>query len=321
MEPTQADVARSAGVSQATVSLALRGHPRISAGTRRRIEEAATRLGYRLNPWYSQMAGRRTGQGLTTVAYLHGHDRDEIRDDGFFSALRAHGSDYGFRVDPIAIRGYASLRVNQILRTRGIRAVLLAQTNPSSPDFDLRLEHHSIVQIGWNKKQPLYHRVIADLEEAPARCLKAAIAAGCRHIALLVPLADGSESDRKLLRASHGSAQVTVGATVRVLACSRRLAEMRRALDELVRDPQVDAVVISGGKALHRLSGNQPLLPREGVHLWDMVDAEGPVPGLRIPIAAIAQVALRRLRSKLSLNEIGPPSIPETIAIPMDWHE
>jgi DNA-binding LacI/PurR family transcriptional regulator len=49
-QPTMAEVAKVVGVSKNTVSLALRGSPRISEATRKRIAEAAETLGYRLNP-------------------------------------------------------------------------------------------------------------------------------------------------------------------------------------------------------------------------------------------------------------------------------
>lgn len=44
--PTSHDIAREAGVSQPTVSRALRGDPRVAAATARRVRQTALRLGY-----------------------------------------------------------------------------------------------------------------------------------------------------------------------------------------------------------------------------------------------------------------------------------
>jgi DNA-binding LacI/PurR family transcriptional regulator len=60
--PTSRDVARLAGVSQATVSYALTGSAKISAETRARVLDAAERLGYRPNLAARSMRTRRTGR-------------------------------------------------------------------------------------------------------------------------------------------------------------------------------------------------------------------------------------------------------------------
>ena len=47
---TLQDIARRAGVSKMTVSLALRGHPHAAAATRDRLRRLAKEMGYRPNP-------------------------------------------------------------------------------------------------------------------------------------------------------------------------------------------------------------------------------------------------------------------------------
>ena len=55
------DVARRAGVSTATVSRALRGHPNVTEPTRRRVRDAAEALRYVANPNASRLASGRSG--------------------------------------------------------------------------------------------------------------------------------------------------------------------------------------------------------------------------------------------------------------------
>ena len=54
------DVARTAGVSVATVSRALRGLPNVAPATRSRVEEIATRLSYRPDPAATRLASGRS---------------------------------------------------------------------------------------------------------------------------------------------------------------------------------------------------------------------------------------------------------------------
>src|ERR1043165_9736365 len=60
---TLQDIARRAGVSKMTVSLALRGHPHAAAATRDRLRQLANEMGYRPNPLIvANMALLRTGR-------------------------------------------------------------------------------------------------------------------------------------------------------------------------------------------------------------------------------------------------------------------
>jgi len=60
--PTSHDVALEAGVSQPTVSRALRGDPRVTEATRRRVLQAAERLGYVTSDRGRSLSTRRTSR-------------------------------------------------------------------------------------------------------------------------------------------------------------------------------------------------------------------------------------------------------------------
>jgi LacI family transcriptional regulator len=68
--PTSHDVARRAGVSQPTVSRALRDDPNVSEETRRLVREAAAELGYILSRRGRSLSTRRTGQIGVVVSDL-----------------------------------------------------------------------------------------------------------------------------------------------------------------------------------------------------------------------------------------------------------
>lgn len=59
--PTQADVARVAGVSRQVVSLVVRDDPRVAPSTREKVEEALKALAYRPNSAARTLAARRSG--------------------------------------------------------------------------------------------------------------------------------------------------------------------------------------------------------------------------------------------------------------------
>jgi DNA-binding LacI/PurR family transcriptional regulator len=85
-----ADVARLAGVSPATASRALGGHPHVAAATRERVRRIADELSYVVSPDASRLAGGRTGRVAVLVPHLSRWYFATLV-DGLAQSLRAAG--------------------------------------------------------------------------------------------------------------------------------------------------------------------------------------------------------------------------------------
>jgi LacI family transcriptional regulator len=102
--PTMNDVARRAGVSQATVSLVLNGSPgaRFSAFTRNRVTRAAAELGYQFT---RRGARRPPAEQQTVIAFI----ADELTSDPWmalaFEGAREKALEYGYVVCLNVVRG------------------------------------------------------------------------------------------------------------------------------------------------------------------------------------------------------------------------
>lgn len=83
--PTAYDVAERAGVSQPTVSKALRGHPSISKATRDRVSEAARAIGYQVNRSAARLRSNKTHTIALVVLCHKAHGTVEV--SPFFQSL------------------------------------------------------------------------------------------------------------------------------------------------------------------------------------------------------------------------------------------
>ena len=104
--PSMQSIAKRAGVSCQTVSLALRNHPKISVETRTRIQKLADQLGYCPDPFVSSLMARiqsgKPVKQLGTLAFINSFTPSDNRRHSsiyteFFEGAAERSRQCGYR--------------------------------------------------------------------------------------------------------------------------------------------------------------------------------------------------------------------------------
>ena len=197
------DVARAAGVSKNTVSLALRNDPQIPAATRQRIARIADRLNYRKNPVVGHlMAQLRTGimtGHKATLAILNANpEADAFRAHPtiptYVEGCRRRAAQQGYGLDEFWL-GDPRLdgeKLNRILLTRGIRGALvvgLMNDNRLPARFRATWETFPCVVTGVRTHDPALSFACTDHHVLAMRATENALRLGYRRPALVLDAA------------------------------------------------------------------------------------------------------------------------------------
>jgi len=143
---TMREVAAVAGVSLATVSRVLNRHPHIDAATRRKVEAALKKTGYRVDPALRAIAScrwqdRRTKDG-EVIAWLDFATPPTVPPP----AARASAEREGYRLEHFRAAGITpAKRLGDILYHRGISGLVLANTAATPRLVDFPWERFAMV--------------------------------------------------------------------------------------------------------------------------------------------------------------------------------
>jgi len=182
------DIARLAGVSESTVSRALKDSPMIAASTRERIRRLAEEAGYTVNPVASSLRSRQTG--VITVGVPLVHEREPHLVDPFMMTMLAHLADtladrgYNMLLSKIAVHQDDWLRrLQQPGRSDGV--ILIGQSLEHAAINDAA--RAGIPLVAWGAKLPAqkYPVVGTDNRLGGRLATERLLSQGCRRIVFL----------------------------------------------------------------------------------------------------------------------------------------
>ena len=196
---TMRDVAREAGVNLSSVSRALRNDPQVSIATRTRIQKLAKKMGYRPNPLVqalaAQVRGNRRGPRPATIALLDCRPSEgggELQ--GYRAGAMHRATDMGYSIEEISLREFEGpvSRINSVLRTHGIRGLVVLPQEGTTSLAELRLDQLATVTIGHTLNPPGVNRAAPHCLRNMQIALAGLQSSGRRRIGLCMRAAEQS---------------------------------------------------------------------------------------------------------------------------------
>ncbi len=165
-------IAELAGVSHATVSLALKQHPRISEATRQRIAIIAKEIGYSPNAELSQVmhATRKRRPDKPVIALVTGGAtpspwETQIFMKRFYEAVMERADELGYQIEEFWVNapGMNAKRLSQIFRARNTSGLIVPPLFPClGKRLPFSVEGLAVAVCGRVFWKPELHRAQAD---------------------------------------------------------------------------------------------------------------------------------------------------------------
>lgn len=190
------DVAREAGVSMMTVSLALRGHSKISEATAERVRKIAEQMGYRPNPLVSALVSdirsRYKMKSPPVIGFVSSYKErskwwvNEVSRSYYDGAkARAEKLGFGFELFEMAANDMTPKRLNKILIYRKVCGLICGPVPNNGANLVLDWEAFPAVALGYSMKNPAIHRITHNHYQSMTLTLERLTELGYKRIGML----------------------------------------------------------------------------------------------------------------------------------------
>lgn len=328
------DIADKAGLSKATVSLALRNHSCIPPQTRARIQALAEQMGYRPNPLVSalmtyQRASQPSRPTHLTIAIVMNFSRStsgwkHYLSEDLLASAAARTRQLGYHVEEFWQRDLklTGKRLSSIFYARNIPGVIIAPLPASHGHLRLDWSNFAAVAIGHSLLRPPLHRVTTNRFMAMRGAIRELRRMGYQRFGLAMEQNQDARVDHQW-GAAFAWEQERARASDRTTPFlaeepdwnERRFAKwFKSSRPEIVLgyDQRIVAWLKNLGKAVPDDVGF--------AHLWNP-DRSGQFAGIYHNPPAIGAAAVDFVVGMIQRNERGLPDAPQTLMLEAFWQD
>jgi PAS domain S-box-containing protein len=340
---TLATIAKRMGCTVATVSMALRGHPRISEGTRRRVQVLAREVGYRPDPHLGKLmhilrSARRT-RGIHATLYALTDAPEGGEPLGYRRVLksaRAAAEALGYRLEVGRVDSADPWSLQKRMHDQGVEGVLVLPSLPTTGwDAVLDWRAFAVVSAQAGIPNPVADSVRPDWKGAVDIALAEVAASGRYRVAAIVCETANAASDGEILWRLQWLKRDGL-ADIAVRQISGRFSHPGPArkhtpssiqcrpdpgpeLRDWLNDSQADALITTDEATAEWL---QRSLKHRRMHVVVLDRREGSrFDGVEQPWEAVGRLAVEQLNRKIQAGLKGLPEEPVAMTIRGCWRQ
>ena len=329
---SQRDLARMAGVSHTTISLALRNDPSISKELRNRIQSIAAQHNYQPDPALAVLNAYRLGKNITpfqgNIAWIINFEHKEdwrrmLQTEGYFEGARKRAQELGYNLEEfwIGAPDLTPKRATQILATRGVRGIIVAPL-PTAGEIDLDWSQFSSVVLGYSLTNPKLHMVMNHQSRNMRIVVRRLHDMGYRRIGFAMPQSVDERIDHSYLSGFMIEQYILPDSACKIpFMLSENFDE--KSFNAWFDENKPD-VVISSASSIYQviewLNKKNLRIPKDiGVALAALPFGDTLISGISENVHLIGAMAVDAVVAMIHRNEVGIPSQPTRTLIQGIW--
>ncbi len=325
---TLRSLAELCGVSSATASRALSGHPNVRPDVRERVTALAREHGYTRNQLVSALMahvrGDRTSHFIGNLAVVHVPSPKQPKilpmQQRIIDGASGRARELGFQLDTFSLGagGTGPATLARVLQARGVLGVIFLQPNSNDTTAGFPWEHFASLQIDYDSPDLVQHTVSLDHHFTLVSALARLRTLGYRRAGLFI----ARHKDERLVykwSAAFRSFQKNQGGIGAVPVLTRE-AITRTEFMAWQRAHRPDLVIGHVDQAVAWLRRAGAAVPADiGFFNLNWNERTLPCAGLDLRPELHGTVAVETLAAQIHRNERGLPADPRTVMISGRW--